>query len=120
MRRALLLIVCTLAACAEPVAVEATHALVRRSGASVDTVRVGRADSLRVEVEMRLLDGRAAWTLAAPDGAEVWGGAVVADSAQRGDTLAVFAVAAPDAGDWRVRVAPDSAIGAVWVRARAE
>jgi len=97
-----------LAACGpDPQPVEKTYAFVRRTGPRADTLHVpAKADSLRLAVEMRVLSGRAAWTLIDPRGAEVWGGTV----GER-DTVANRAIAAPLPGDWRLVVTPDSAMG---------
>ena len=56
--------------------------------------------------------GRASWRLEAPDGRAAWAGAV-----GESDTVATWATAAPEPGDWRVVVAPDRAMGVARVEA---
>ena len=114
MRMSALVLLLALGACGPaPQDVEVTHAFVRRTAPRVDTLRVpARADTLRLAVEVRVLSGRAAWRLEAPDGAEAWAGAVGPS-----DTVATWSAVPPRPGDWRLVLAPDSAMGVARVEA---
>jgi hypothetical protein len=115
-RRALppaLLAALALAACRQPTEVDVQRAVVGRSGPSIDTVRVGRADTLALTARVTLVRGRAAWAVRDPSGAVAWRGA--ADD----DTTARWRTARPARGAWTVEVRPDSAVGAVEVFGRA-
>ena len=118
MRRALSVLLLALLAvtgCASgPSEIDSQHAFVRRSGSTADTLRVGRADTLRARVDAQLLTGRLAWALRDPDGRVAWTGAT-----GEADTVAAFVMAAPARGDWRLVLTPDSAVGVVDVHAAA-
>lgn len=102
------------AGCQSPTEIESAHAFVRRSGPTADTIRVGRADTLRVRLVLHVQSGRARWALYGPSQREVWAG-----TAGDADTTATVAIAAPARGDWRLVLTPDSAIGVATVEARA-
>lgn len=103
-----------LAACDPgPTEVEVYRAFVRRSGPTLDTVRVGRADTLALTATLSLLRGRAAWALRDPDGAVVWEGAPALD------TTAAWHTADPARGDWVLEVRPEGAVGTFEARGRA-
>jgi len=97
-----------------PAEVDAVHAFVRRSGVTADTLRVGRAHTLRARLDAQLLTGAATWALRSPDGETAWAGRI-----GTADTVATFETAAPARGDWQLVLTPDSAVGVVEVRAEA-
>ena len=111
---AALLAALALAACGpDSTDVGVSRAFVRRTAPTVDTFRVGRADTLALSARLTLARGRAAWALRDPSGAVVWEGAA------RDDTTAAWAATTPAPGDWRLELRPDSAVGTfeAWGRA---
>lgn len=94
-----------------PAEVDAEHAFVRRSGPTADTLTVGRADTLRARLDAALVVGGARWALVAPSGDTAWAGRI-----GTADTVAAFEALTPVPGEWRLTLAPDSAVGVVGVR----
>ena len=98
-----------------PARFEVDRAVLSRSRATVDTLRVpAGADTLDVSVDLAVARGRAAWALLDPDGAEVWGGAVAG-----ADTVATYRALRPAPGPWRFALRPDSAVATAAVRGSA-
>jgi hypothetical protein len=107
MRLSVLLLL--VAGCAQPSDLEAEHAFVRRTGPVVDTLEVGRVDSLRASVTADVIRGTLRWSLLAPGDSTAWSG-VIEDSAGT-----QWSMADPARGTWRLVLEPDSAIGVATV-----